>query len=152
SPSAPDERQIDEFAVADDPIDAPTIVGKIELARLILAERGDRKRGGKRGACRPTAVDVPGAPDLAAAIVGVEVDAEEIYIPAPVAIAADARTVVGWMCVFQDRQDERAGLAVGRWVEALGTLHPPPAIVAPCGASGLEVDLLQRTLPHIADE
>jgi hypothetical protein len=131
-------------------------VDHVEVARLILAERGhhvaqvDERRAG--GA--PAGAGLGRGPDLAGAVVGVEVRAAHALHRAAVAEAAGDRAAPGGMVVVDDRRGrlhDRGG-ARRTGVEIVVALEAAPAVVAAADADGLEAHFLDVALADVADQ
>jgi hypothetical protein len=120
------------------------VVGQVQLAGLVLAERRDPVAGREQLLRGPDAAVAGQPPEASRAEVAVVVDAA-----VRVAAGHGAAEVV---VVLGDGIDQPAGVAVARRVEAARAFLEAPAVVLAAGARGrLEIDLLGLVLADVAD-
>src|SRR5439155_11023140 len=132
-----------------------TVMHDVQLAPLVLAERGDLERRVDELSTRPRLAALDPVPDAARAVIAVEVAPEELReAPAAIAVApGDRAVVVRQVVVLEDGQRQRAVVTAARRVVAEGPLHAAPAVVLASRARGrLEVHLLPLVLTDVGDE
>src|SRR5439155_18303005 len=131
------------------------VMHDVQLAPLVLAERGDLERRVDELSTRPRLAVLDPVPDAARAVIAVEVAPEELReAPAAIAVApGDRAVVVRQVVVLEDGQRQRAVVTAARRVVAEGPLHAAPAVVLASRARGrLEVHLLPLVLTDVGDE
>src|SRR5690606_29381025 len=138
-----------------DPVDhAAAVVGHVQLAAVVLAERRDVEAGLVQQRDLPRAAGEVGAPDPAGDEVAEDVGAPQLgHGAAAVEVAAADRAAPAAAAgVGDDRHHQALGVAAGARLEALGPLHHVPAVVlAARGAGGLQVHLLEPVLADVGD-
>src|SRR5439155_807490 len=133
---------------------AEAVMHDVQLAPLVLAERGDPERRVDELGTRPRLPALNPVPDAARAVIAVEVAPEELRkAAAAIAVAPGDRAVVRQVAVLEDGQRQRAVVIAARRVVAVGPLHEAPAVVLPSRARGrLEVHLLPLVLTDVGDK
>src|SRR5437899_10981354 len=126
----------------------------IQLAPLVLADRGDLERRVDELGTRPRLPALDPVPDPARAVIAVEIAPEELRkAAAAIAVAPGDRAVVQQVLVLENRQRQRAVVTAARRAVAVGPLHEAPAVVLASRARGrLEVHLLPHVLADVGDE
>src|SRR5438034_7137271 len=95
----------------------------VQLAPLVLAERGDPERRVDELGTRPRLPALNPVPDAARAVIAVEVAPEELRkAAAAIAVAPGDRAVVRQVAVLEDGQRQRAVVTAARRVVAVGPL------------------------------
>src|SRR5206468_49897 len=100
----------------------------VQLAPLVLAERGDLERRVDELGARPRLPALDPVPDSARAVIAVEVAPEELReSPAAIAVAPGDRAAER-MVILENRQRQRAVVTAARRAVAVGPLHEAPAV------------------------
>src|SRR5206468_9409396 len=152
------DRQRERLARLHDALEravaAEAVMHDVQLAPLVLAERGDPERRVDELGTRPRLPALNPVPDAARAVIAVEVAPEELRkAAAAIAVAPGDRAVVRQVAVLEDGQRQRAVVTAARRVVAVGPLHEAPAVVLPSRARGrLEVHLLPLVLTDVGDK